>query len=194
MKERDKKEASGLAPLSILRWILLAPVNLGLILIVQAFFIHTQTAPLTSERLAAQPVFSGCEILDIAGTEIESSKLMLRGDRSWILYRNAAGENRVMRVEWNYVLPRYRLETSVDLGIPAGETSYTAAARDFLGKSAVTVEKEQIISYETSGVVRKNHILQGYVLLALGLILLEAGIYHRLRNVKMRKQRDQKQG
>ena len=140
MKERDKKEASGLAPLSILRWILLAPVNLGLILIVQAFFIHTQTAPLTSERLAAQPVFSGCEILDIAGTEIESSKLMLRGDRSWILYRNAAGENRVMRVEWNYVLPRYRLETSVDLGIPAGGTSYTAAARDFLGKSAVTVE------------------------------------------------------
>ena len=62
-----KKYASPAGPLAALRWILLVPVNLALIVAFQAFFIHTHDAPLTPESVAALPEFAGCEILDIAG-------------------------------------------------------------------------------------------------------------------------------
>ena len=50
-----KKYASPAGPLAALRWILLVPVNLALIVAFQAFFIHTHAAPLTPESVAALP-------------------------------------------------------------------------------------------------------------------------------------------
>lgn len=189
MKEHKRMEAGPLGPLSILRWVLLAPINLILILMFQALFVHTQAAPLTPERLATLPVFSGCEILDIAGPEIGADDILGSTERSWILYRNAAEETHVVRVEWNMILPRYRIETNVDFLIPAEESSYTVTARDFLGRNTVTVENGQAIANnEYSGVFRQqNNIMMGYVLAALALILVEAAVCHLVQKGRMNK-------
>ena len=87
-----KKYASPAGPLAALRWILLVPVNLALIVAFQAFFIHTHAAPLTPESVAALPEFAGCEILDIAGPEVDADSLRGTTTPSWVLYRNAAGD------------------------------------------------------------------------------------------------------
>ena len=194
MKEHKRKEAGPLGPLSILRWVLLAPINLILILMFQALFVHTQAAPLTPERLATLPVFSGCEILDIAGPKGMDNDTLGANDRSWILYRNAAEETHVVRVEWNMILPRYRIETSVDFLIPAEESSYTVTARDLLGETRVIVENGQnFTNYGYSGGVRQqDSIIRRYVLVALGLILIEAGIYNLIRKARIHKQNDHK--
>ena len=64
-----KQNGNAAGPLTTLRWILAVPINLALVLLFQALLIHTHPAPLTPERAAALPAFSGCEILDIAGPE-----------------------------------------------------------------------------------------------------------------------------
>lgn len=194
MKEHERKEAGKAGPLSILRWVLLAPINLVLILMFQALFIHTQVAPLTPERLVTLPVFSGCEILDIVGPKGTDNDTLGANDRSWILYRDAAEKTHVVRVEWNVILPRYRVETSVDFLIPAEESSYTVTARDFLGENRVTVENgKNFTNYGYSGVVRQqSSIMRRYVLVALGLILLETGIYGLIRKARRHKQNDHK--
>lgn len=178
-----KKYASPAGPLAALRWILLVPVNLALIVAFQAFFIHTHAAPLTPESVAALPEFAGCEILDIAGPEVDADSLRGTTAPSWVLYRNAAGETHVVRVEWSLPLPRYRIEKNVDFLIPDGESPYTLTARNWLGQDNVTVENGQTITRSgTTGAVRQtSDAVRNYVLLTLGLFLLEAAVYYFLR-------------
>ncbi len=92
------------------------------------------------------------------------------------------------------ILPRYRIETNVDFLIPAEESSYTVTARDLLGETRVTVENEQnFTNYGYSGGVRQqDSIIRRYVLVALGLILIEAGIYNLIRKARIHKQNDHK--
>ena len=175
-----KKYASPAGPLAALRWILLVPVNLALIVAFQAFFIHTHAAPLTPESVAALPEFAGCEILDIAGPEVDADSLRGTTAPSWVLYRNAAGETHVVRVEWSLPLPRYRIEKNVDFLIPDG---------DWLGQDNVTVENGQTITgWGTTGAVRQtSDAVRNYVLLTLGLFLLEAAVYYFLRDRRNRR-------
>ena len=157
-----KKYASPAGPLAALRWILLVPVNLALIVAFQAFFIHTHAAPLTPESVAALPEFAGCEILDIAGPEVDADSLPL---------------------------PRYRIEKNVDFLIPDGESPYTLTARNWLGQDNVTVENGQTITgWGTTGAVRQtSDAVRNYVLLTLGLFLLEAAVYYFLRDRRNRR-------
>ena len=131
-----KQNGNAAGPLTTLRWILVVPINLALVLLFQALLIHTHPAPLT-------PV----------------------------------------RVEWNMFLPRYRVETGVDFLIPAGESSYTFTARDFLGQNTVTVENGDTLTRNGStGVVRQQtYIMWTYVLWVLGLFLAEAGVIYLIR-------------
>lgn len=184
-----KKYASPAGPLAALRWILLVPVNLALIVAFQAFFIHTHAAPLTPESVAALPEFAGCEILDVAGPEVDADSLGGTTTPSWVLYRNAAGETHVVRVEWSLPLPRYRIEKNVDFLIPDGESPYTLTARNWLGQDNVTVENGQTITrWGTTGAVRQtSDAVRNYVLLTLGLFLLEAAVYYFLRDRRNRR-------
>ena len=157
-----KKYASPAGPLAALRWILLVPVNLALIVAFQAFFIHTHAAPLTPESVAALPEFAGCEILDIAGPEVDEDYL-----EQLLVY----------------------LEKNVDFLIPDGESPYTLTARNWLGQDNVTVENGQTITgWGTTGAVRQtSDAVRNYVLLTLGLFLLEAAVYYFLRDRRNRR-------
>lgn len=178
-----KKYASPAGPLAALRWILLVPVNLALIVAFQAFFIHTHAAPLTPESVAELPEFAGCEILDVAGPLVEAGSRMGSVDPGWVLYRNAAGETRAVRVEWNYALPRYRIEKNVDFLIPAGESPYTFTTPNFPGEDTVTVTQGQHLAetYSSGNFNRQQLSMTAYILLDAGLFLLEAAVYYFLR-------------
>ena len=178
-----KQNGNGAGPLTTLRWILVVPINLALVLLFQALLIHTHPAPLTPERAAALPEFSGCEILDIAGPEVEADSILGSTGRSWVLYRMESGETHAVRVEWNMFLPRYRVETGVDFLIPAGESSYTFTARDFLGQNTVTVENGDTLTRNgsTGAVRQQTYIMWTYVLWVLGLFLAEAGVIYLIR-------------
>lgn len=188
-KSNGRHYANPAGPLRYLWLLLLVPINFVLILAFQAFFIHTHAAPLTPESVAALPEFAGCEILDIAGLEVDANSLRGTTTPSWVLYRNAAGETHVVRVEWSLPLPRYRIEKNVDFLIPDGESPYTLTARNWLGQDNVTVENGQTITRSgTTGAVRQtSDAVRNYVLLTLGLFLLEAAVYYFLRDRRNRR-------
>lgn len=130
------KKGNPAAPLLILRWPLLALANFLLVLAFQALFIHTHPAPLTPDRLEALPYFSNCDVRSIAGAMPTQAGLMRgQSDPSWVLYRNSAGETRAVRIEWNLLLPRYKIEKGTDTLIPDDVEVYTFTKRDFLGKA-----------------------------------------------------------
>ena len=86
-------------------------------------------------------------------------------------------------------LPRYRIEKNVDFLIPDGESPYTLTARNWLGQDNVTVENGQTITRSgTTGAVRQtSDAVRNYVLLTLGLFLLEAAVYYFLRDRRNRR-------
>lgn len=188
-KANGRQYAHPAGPVRYLWLLLLVPVNLVLILAVQVLFIHTHDAPLTPESVAALPEFAGCEILDVAGPHVETSDMMGAIDPGWVLYRNAAGETRAVRVNWSLILPRYRIEKNKDFLIPADETPYTFTTPDFPGEDTVTVTQGQYLAEvsSTGYFYRRELTMTLYVLLGVGLLLAEAAVYYFLRSRKRRK-------
>lgn len=184
------KKGNPAAPLLILRWPLLALANFLLVLAFQALFIHTHPAPLTPDRLEALPYFSNCDVRSIAGAMPTQAGLMRgQSDPNWVLYRNSAGETRAVRIEWNLLLPRYKIEKGTDTLIPDDVEVYTFTKRDFLGKSEVTVSGQSFFSgVGSTGLFRQQgDIMTTYVLWTLGLMLLESAVKYQVE--KKRKPR-----
>ena len=124
-----------------------ALANFLLVLAFQALFIHTHPAPLTPDRLEALPYFSNCDVRSIAGTMPNLTGLGRgKADPNWTLDRVFAGETRAVRIEWNLLLPRYKIEKGTDTLIPDDVEVYTFTKRDFLGKSEVTVSGQSFFS------------------------------------------------
>lgn len=188
-KSNGRHYANPAGPLRYLWLLLLVPINFVLILAFQAFFIHTHAAPLTPESVAELPEFAGCEILDVAGPLVEAGSRMGSVDPGWVLYRNAAGETRAVRVEWNYALPRYRIEKSKDFLIPAGESPYTFTTPNFPGEDTVTVTQGQHLAetYSSGYFNRQELSMTAYILLDAGMLLVEAAVYYFLRDRRNRR-------
>ena len=142
------KKGNPASPLLILRWPLLALANFLLVLAFQALFIHTHPAPLTPDRLEALPYFSNCDVRSIAGAMPTQAGLMRgQSDPSWVLYRNSAGETHAVRIEWNLLLPRYKIEKGTDTRtmwrytpLPSGISWGKARSRSPAGASFPALE------------------------------------------------------
>ncbi len=175
---KKEQETKVKRPWYILVWLVLYLVNLILVIAFQYFFIHTYSAPLTAEHLTQIPYFSGCKILDIAGTLPDESSLKGKSDPNWILYEDNTGVVRAVRAEWNLYVPRFRIEKSSDTLIADEDKSYTFSARDFLGTNKVVVENRNVIaSFESAGAYRQQSYIQtAHILTAFALLLLEGAL------------------
>ena len=171
------KKGNAASPLLILRWPLLALANLILVLAFQVLFIHTHAAPLTAESLARLPYFAGCEVLDSTTPFLPEDTYMGANDSDWLLYRNGSGEVHAVRIEWNLLLPRFKIEKQTDEVIPAGET-YTFTEKDFLGTNEVAVENQaKFTQFAKTGGCRDQFTISAvFIFWVLGLLLAESAV------------------
>ena len=109
--------------LSILIWTALFLIDLGLILGLQYFILYPIAPPegdillqgYSRPDFSQAAYFEGCELLDMYGAG---------NYHYWVLYRNSAGENRMVCISENHVLRRYRIDkTSEQVISPDAEVS-----------------------------------------------------------------------
>lgn len=150
-------------------------VNLVLVVAIQCAFFHTNSAPLTADRLEQLPYFQGCKILDIRGTEVDADALRGKADPNWILFADSKGNVVSVRVEWNLYVPRFRIQEETAHHIPMDAQRYSFVEKDFLGENEIVVENQNTYgSIVQSGLFRQQTTIQFFhVLAAIGLLLLE---------------------
>ena len=85
----------------VLLWAGVFLLNFVLLTAAVSLAVFPQAGPLTAERLARLPYFEGCELLDVHTRAGGSARLFGQSDADWVLYRNSAGETRLVGVSWS---------------------------------------------------------------------------------------------
>lgn len=178
----EPKENKGKRSYAPLLWLALYIVNLLLVLGYQAVFVHN--IPIPADNAEGYPDFSqveffaGCEILDTGGTP----------DEYHVLYRDADGVTRVVRLEGNLYLDRVGVIASTVTEIPAGSEEYVYEEPNFLGKNIITVTGgTDITGLESHGLMRQQATIQGFhMAAALALLLAEGALALLVRKLMRR--------
>lgn len=108
----------------VLLWAGVFLLNFVLLTAAVSLAVFPQAGPLTAERLARLPYFEGCELLDVHTRAGGSARLFGQSDADWVLYRNSAGETRLVGVSWSLYTSRFRIDEKTDAAVP-GDRLYT---------------------------------------------------------------------
>lgn len=104
--------------LSVLIWTVLFLLDLGLVLAMQYFIFYPIAQPEQEIQLNGREYpdfseaayFEGCELLDMYGAG---------NYHYWVLYRDAAGESRMVCISENHIFRRHRIDKGADTLISA---------------------------------------------------------------------------
>ena len=87
----------------------------------------------------------GCELLDVHTRAGGSARLFGQSDADWVLYRNSAGETRLVGVSWSLYTSRFRIDEKTDAAVPGDRLYHTAQAQSGSGLYEVSVQTQDRI-------------------------------------------------
>lgn len=153
-------------------------LNFVLLTAAVSLAVFPQAGPLTAERLARLPYFEGCELLDVHTRAGGSARLFGQSDADWVLYRNSAGETRLVGVSWSLYTSRFRIDEKTDAAVPGDRLYHTAQVQSGSGLYEVSVQTQDRIMDARciAGMQAPQSSVWLYISLALGLTLLEAAV------------------
>ena len=129
----------------VLLWAGVFLLNFVLLTAAVSLAVFPQAGPLTAERLARLPYFEGCELLDVHTRAGGSARLFGQSDADWVLYRNSAGETRLVGVSWSLYTSRFRIDEKTDAAVPGDRLYHTAQAQSGSGLYEVSVQTQDRI-------------------------------------------------
>ena len=162
----------------VLLWAGVFLLNFVLLTAAVSLAVFPQAGPLTAERLARLPYFEGCELLDVHTRAGGSARLFGQSDADWVLYRNSAGETRLVGVSWSLYTSRFRIDEKTDAAVPGDRLYHTAQVQSGSGLYEVSVQTQDRIMDARciAGMQGPQSSVWLYISLALGLTLLEAAV------------------
>ena len=129
----------------VLLWAGVFLLNFVLLTAAVSLAVFPQAGPLTAERLARLPYFEGCELLDVHTRAGGSARLFGQSDADWVLYRNSAGETRLVGVSWSLYTSRFRIDEKTDAAVPGDRLYHTAQVQSGSGLYEVSVQTQDRI-------------------------------------------------
>ena len=95
-----------------------------------------------------------------------------------MLYRNSAGETRLVGVSWSLYTSRFRIDEKTDAAVPGDRLYHTAQVQSGSGLYEVSVQTQDRIMDARciAGMQGPQSSVWLYISLALGLMLLEAAV------------------